>query len=147
MKTAALSCAELVARLNLALDARGAWAFMIVPEHRVDDVVEELCEAWRFSSKPIEPEVLALEEDARPLLSRCDETSQTVFIVRIPNGSRTIAEQLESERSRWLLARGGVFVAEEASARALLASAPNTVSVLASNIVLWQRDSSVQQEA
>lgn len=135
-----MSCVELVSRLSLSLAVRGTWAMMVTPSHQLDAVVDELSEAWAFGPLPIHPELVTLESDARPLLSRCDATAPTVFIVRILAITDLITAQLESERSRWLLSRGGVFVAEEDVARTLLHASPNTASVLGSNVVRWARD-------
>lgn len=135
-----LSCVELVSRLTMQLGGRGAWALMIAPEGASGAVADELRECWRFGVPPLDPVSITLEGDAVALLSRCRAATSDVFVVWMKSGPKQIAERIERERSRWLLARGGVLVAGRELAREFLRAAPNAASVLGANVVEWAPD-------
>lgn len=130
----------LVSDLAFAARLRGRWALVIVPDEQQSWAAEELDTEWSFAESAATVVRVVLDVDACALLERCASTSDEIFVVEVKGEVASIASQLDQSRSRWLLARGGVFVVRLSDERAFVRAAVNSTSVLLGRYVHWARD-------
>ncbi len=130
----------LVSDLSFADGLRSRWALVIAPDTQQSVIAEELDTEWSFAESTATVVRMALDVDAHALLERCSSTSDEIFVVELRGAVQTIARQLDQSRSRWLLARGGVFVVRQSDERAFVSAAINSTSALLGRYVHWAPD-------